>query len=82
MSSANARFSVSSVIALPPYFTTIVLPWYSFSHGSAAASVPALAVALFQAGSTSAFCVSAGVVIDSRLFVSCCRRSSRARRRA
>ena len=35
MSSAKACFSVSSVIALPPYFTTIVLPWYCFSHGSA-----------------------------------------------
>ena len=45
MSSANACFKVSSVMALPPYFTTIVLPWYSFSHGSASASVPALAVA-------------------------------------
>jgi hypothetical protein len=37
MSSANARFRVSSVIALPPYFTTTILPWYFFSHGRAAA---------------------------------------------
>ena len=49
MSSANACLSVSSVIALPPYFTTIVLPWYCFSHGSASARVAALAVACFQA---------------------------------
>ena len=48
MSSANACFSDSSVIALPPYFTTIVLPWYCFSHGSASASVAALAVARVQ----------------------------------
>ena len=27
MSSANACLSVSSVIALPPYFTTTILPW-------------------------------------------------------
>ena len=27
MSSANACLRVSSVIALPPYFTTTVLPW-------------------------------------------------------
>ena len=27
MSSANAPLRVSSVMALPPYFTTIVLPW-------------------------------------------------------
>ena len=26
MSSANARFSFSSVMALPPYFTTTILP--------------------------------------------------------
>ena len=39
MSSANAFLRASSVMALPPYFTTIVLPWYCFSHGSAAARV-------------------------------------------
>ena len=27
MSSAKARLRVSSVIALPPYFTTTILPW-------------------------------------------------------
>ena len=37
MSSANARLRTSSVMALPPYFTTTILPWYRFSHGSAAA---------------------------------------------
>ena len=43
MSSAKARLRVSSVIALPPYFTTTIFWWYAFSHGSAAASVRALA---------------------------------------
>ena len=43
MSSANARLRTSSVMALPPYFTTTILPWYCFSHGSAAASVRASA---------------------------------------
>ena len=37
MSSAKARLRTSSVMALPPYFTTTTLPWYCFSHGSAAA---------------------------------------------
>jgi hypothetical protein len=27
MSSANARLRPSSVMALPPYFTTTILPW-------------------------------------------------------
>ena len=35
-------------MALPPYFTTIVLPWYFISHGSASASVAALSVARFH----------------------------------
>src|SRR4051812_7801070 len=61
MSSANARFSPSSVMALPPYFTTMVLSWYCFSHGSAPARVAAFAVARCQAGSTSA---SSGMVIS------------------
>ena len=43
MSSANACLRVSSVIALPPYFTTTILPWYCFSHGRAPARVAALA---------------------------------------
>src|SRR4051794_20263390 len=42
-SSANAFFSSSSTIALPPYFTTMILPWYFINHGRAAASVAALA---------------------------------------
>ena len=37
------RFRSSSIIALPPYFTTTILPWYCFSHGSASARVRALA---------------------------------------
>src|SRR4051794_34044407 len=53
MSSAKARFRVSSVIAWPPYFTTIVLPWYVLSHGSASARVAALAVARSQASRLS-----------------------------
>jgi len=48
MSSANACFSVSSVIALPPYFTTMTFPWYFFSHGKAMASVAAWSVAFFH----------------------------------
>ena len=38
MSSAKARLRASSVIALPPYFTTTTWPWYCFSHGRAPAS--------------------------------------------
>ena len=49
MSSANAFLRVSSVIALPPYFTTITLPWYFSSHGSAPASVAALSCAACRA---------------------------------
>ena len=41
MSSAKARLSLSSVMALPPYFTTMTLPWYFISQGRAAASVAA-----------------------------------------
>src|SRR3954447_6315362 len=41
MSSANARCSETSVMALPPYFTTTVLPWNCSSHGSASTSRPA-----------------------------------------
>ena len=48
MSSANACLSFSSVMALPPYFTTTTLPWYFFSHGRASASVAALSVACFH----------------------------------
>jgi hypothetical protein len=71
MSSANARLSASSVIAFPPYFTTIVLPWYVFSQGSASARVAAFAVACFQSK-----------VGTSVMALSSSRRSSRARRRA
>ena len=39
MSSAKAFLSSSSIIALPPYFTTTTLPWYFISHGSAPARV-------------------------------------------
>ena len=42
MSSAKARLRTSSVMALPPYFTTTILPWYCFSHGRAAARVAGL----------------------------------------
>ena len=41
MSSAKACLRVSSIIALPPYFTTTTLPWYSISQGRAPASVRA-----------------------------------------
>ena len=41
MSSAKARLSTSSVIALPPYFTTTIFWWYCFSHGSAPARTSA-----------------------------------------
>ena len=41
MSSAKAFFSSSSIIALPPYFTTTTLPWYFISHGRAPARVSA-----------------------------------------
>ena len=44
MSSANACLRVSSTMALPPYFTTMTLPWYFISHGNAAARVAAFAV--------------------------------------
>ena len=42
MSAANAALSVSSVIALPPYLTTTILPCSCLSHGSASASTCAL----------------------------------------
>ena len=42
MSAANACRRVSSVIALPPYLTTTILPCSALSHGSAAASTSAL----------------------------------------
>ena len=42
MSSAKAFFRSSSIIALPPYFTTTTLPWYFISHGRAFASVSAV----------------------------------------
>src|SRR5688500_18761819 len=32
-------------MTLPPYFTTMTLPWYLISHGSASARVAALVVA-------------------------------------
>ena len=52
MSSAKACLSASLVMALPPYFTTMTLPWYFFSHGRAIASVAALSVACFQSSGT------------------------------
>ena len=42
MSAANAALSASSVIALPPYLTTTILPCSALSHGSASASTCAL----------------------------------------
>ena len=33
-------------MALPPYFTTTILPWYFISHGSAPARVAAFGVGL------------------------------------
>ena len=54
MSSANACFRASSVIALPPYLTTTILPWYRSSHGSASASTPGLCAAqCYRVGSPS-----------------------------
>ena len=50
MSSANARLSVSSTIALPPYLITTTLPWNSLSHGSA--SVKTSASIASRAGSS------------------------------
>src|SRR5688500_12078967 len=37
MSCAKAFLRSWSTIALPPYFTTITLPWYFISHGRAPA---------------------------------------------
>ena len=54
MSSANARRSASSVMALPPYLTTTTAPWKRCSHGSASASTPALAAAEWRRSGTSA----------------------------
>ena len=48
MSSANASLSLSSVMALPPYFTTTTLSWYFCSHGRASARAEAFVVASFQ----------------------------------
>ena len=79
MSSAKARFSASSVIALPPYFTTMVLPWNSFSHGSASTRVAALAVARPQ---SRGLAVAVGSGVSVVMSLSSSRRSSRARRRA
>ena len=45
MSSAKARRSASSAIALPPYLTTTIAFWNSCSHGRASASTAALACA-------------------------------------
>ncbi len=39
-SRANSSRRSGSVIAAPPYFTTIVLPWNSRMYGSASRSVP------------------------------------------
>ena len=44
MSSAKARLSPSSVMALPPYLMTTVWPAYSASQGSASMRVEALAM--------------------------------------
>ncbi len=44
MSSAKARLRSSLIIALPPYLTTITLPTYRSSHGSASIRVSALAM--------------------------------------
>ena len=44
MSSAKACFSSSSIMALPPYFTTTTFPWYSISQGRAPARVRAARV--------------------------------------
>jgi hypothetical protein len=56
MSAANASIRAGSVIALPPYFTTTVLPWNRASHGSASMSVAAFASACLirSSGSVSA----------------------------
>ena len=43
MSAANARRSVSSVIALPPYLITTILPCNCLSQGNASASTWAFA---------------------------------------
>ena len=42
MSSANARCSASSIMALPPNLITTVWPWNRLSHGSASTSSAAL----------------------------------------
>ncbi|SKT20487.1 Uncharacterised protein [Mycobacteroides abscessus subsp. abscessus] len=49
MSSAKAFFSASSVIALPPYFMTTMVPCSFLSHGSAPASTAAFFVAFLVA---------------------------------
>ena len=41
MSWANACFSSSSTMALPPYLTTTTRPWNRCSQGSASASTAA-----------------------------------------
>ena len=53
MSSANARLSSSSTMALPPYFTTTILPWNALSHGSASTSDRRLLCLRFQCAGTS-----------------------------
>src|SRR3954462_1220450 len=42
---AKSRFRPSSVMALPPYLTTIVLPWKRWIYGSASASTRAFSAA-------------------------------------
>ena len=45
-SRAKLFFSFSSVIALPPYLMTIVLPWKRWMYGSASARIFALSAAV------------------------------------
>src|SRR5690242_15986810 len=45
MSCANAPFSCSSTMALPPYLTTTTWPWKRCSHGSASARTAAFSPA-------------------------------------
>ena len=42
MSAAKADLSASSVMALPPYLTTMTVSWSAFSQGRASASTAAL----------------------------------------
>jgi hypothetical protein len=45
-SRANPAFSLSSVIAFPPYLTMIVLSWKRRMYGSASARICALSAVL------------------------------------